>query len=68
MIFSRTIFFFFNDPEGPNLLVVTVMAMIIYFLSLGVMRLLKSSAIDIKRLFIIIFIQIIIATTFYLFL
>lgn len=27
-------FVFFNDPEGPNLLVVMVMAVVIYFLSL----------------------------------
>ncbi len=30
---SRAMFFFFNDPEGPNLLVVVVGAAIIYFLS-----------------------------------
>ncbi len=33
--FSRGIFFFLNDPEGPNLLVVMEMASIIFFLSLA---------------------------------
>ncbi len=33
---SRAMFFFFDDPEGPNLLVVIGMATIIYFLSLGI--------------------------------
>ena len=30
LLLSRTMFTFFDDPEGPNLLVVTVMAVIIY--------------------------------------
>jgi len=33
---SRVMFLLFNDPEGPNLLVVTGMAVIVYFLSLAV--------------------------------
>ena len=36
IICSRTLFFFFNDPEGPNLLIVMVFAMTIYFSSLAV--------------------------------
>jgi hypothetical protein len=31
---SRALFSLLNDPEGPNLLIVMVMAAIIYFLSL----------------------------------
>jgi hypothetical protein len=27
---SRALFFFFHDPEGPNLLIVTVLALILY--------------------------------------
>lgn len=30
LIISRAVFFLINDPEGPNLLVVTVLAAIIY--------------------------------------
>ena len=55
---SRIMFLFFNDPEGPNLLVVTGMAAIIYFLSLGAYLLLPS-AVGLKRLSLAIFIQII---------
>lgn len=33
---SRIIFFFFNDPEGPNLLIVIVLAIVIYFLTLSI--------------------------------
>jgi hypothetical protein len=32
---SRALFAFFNDPEGPNLLIIIVLAAIIYFLSLA---------------------------------
>lgn len=35
LICSRTMFVFFDDPEGPNLLVVAVMASIIYTTSLA---------------------------------
>jgi hypothetical protein len=27
---SRTLFFLFHDPEGPNLLIVTVLALLLY--------------------------------------
>jgi len=30
LVCSRALFFFFNDPEGPNLLIVTVLALILY--------------------------------------
>lgn len=35
LIFSRIMFVFFNDPEGPNLLIVMVTAIVVYFLSLS---------------------------------
>ncbi len=34
LVCSRILFSLFNDPEGANLLVVVVMALIMYFLSL----------------------------------
>jgi len=67
LVCSRTMFFFFNDPEGPNLLVVTVMAAIIYFPSLAI-YLLNPSYIPltgVKRLLLVICMQIILATGFY---
>lgn len=35
VVFSRMMFVFFNDPEGPNLLVVGVAAAVVYGLSVG---------------------------------
>ena len=34
LVCSRTFFALINDPEGPNLLIVVVLALIVYFLSL----------------------------------
>ena len=34
LVFSKVSFLFLNDPEGPNLLIVTVTAGVIYVLSL----------------------------------
>jgi hypothetical protein len=46
---SRIVFVFINDPEGPNLLVVMVLAAIIFGLSLaayaGIRRYYKSTSI-----------------------
>lgn len=35
LLVSRAIFFLINDPEGPNLLIVTVLAAVIYSASLA---------------------------------
>jgi len=42
VVCSRAVFFFINDPEGPNLLVVMVLAVLIFFISLGVYFLFKK--------------------------
>lgn len=34
LICARGLFFFFNDPEGPNLLIVVVTALFIFLISL----------------------------------
>jgi hypothetical protein len=66
MVASRVMFLFFNDPEGPNLLVVMGMAVIIYFLSLAVYLFYPSTKLTgLKRLLLVIFVQIIIVTGFY---
>jgi hypothetical protein len=67
LLCSRAMFWFFDDPEGPNLLVVTVMAAILYVLSL-VGFALRPSATGPKKLLLPILIQIIIATGLYFFL
>ncbi len=65
MVCSRAMFWFFDDPEGPNLLIVTGMAAVLYFLSLKAYQLIFSTT-GFKRLFLAIATQIIIATTFFL--
>ncbi len=35
IVFSRGLFFFFDDPEGPNLLIVIVLAAALYVASLA---------------------------------
>lgn len=64
---SRTMFYFFDDPEGPNLLVVTGMAVIIYFLSLAirVFHPLHLTSTKSKDVLLTIVIQIIITTGIY---
>jgi hypothetical protein len=70
IVCSRLMFLFFNDPEGPNLLVVMGMALVVYLLSLAVYLLTPStlplvSFTGLKRLLFVIFIQLIIVTGFY---
>lgn len=71
---SRAMFVFIDDPEGPNLLVVMVMAAIIYSLSLpiylytpGAQSFLRAylSLTGFKRLLFVVLIQILIAAAFY---
>ncbi len=63
---SRAMFSFFNDPEGPNLLIVMVMAVIVYVLSLAVYLYFPSTKKDdLKKILLAISIQIIIVTSFY---
>lgn len=75
-ISSRTMLTSFDDPEGPNLLIVTVLALVLYFVSWSVYRynpsetgafqqLSFSSLSGFKRLLLAISIQILIAVTLY---
>lgn len=77
LVCSRAMFFFFNDPEGPNLLIVTVMAFIIYSFSMMIYlrtispkRMLQQISslafLSFRNLLVVILIQIIITTTFWL--
>lgn len=64
---SRLMFALINDPEGPNLLVVTVMAAVIYLMSSAIyLSNVYPSLTGFKRSSAAIFIQIFIATCFYL--
>ena len=64
IVFSRIMFFFFNDPEGPNVLVVAGMAAVVYLLSLGAYALSPAVTIS-KRLSLIIVIQIVLVGALY---
>ncbi len=63
---SRLLFFFFDDPEGPNLLIVMVMAGFIYAVSLFLYT--RNSLLQfagLKRLLVLIFIQVLLVTILY---
>jgi hypothetical protein len=62
IVCSRLLFFFFNDPEGPNLLVVMGMAAIVYVVSLAA-YVFKLSTLG--KLSLAIFIQIVAVTGLY---
>lgn len=64
LVCSRILFLFFNDPEGPNLLVVVGMASAVYLLSL-VAYALNSSTAGSKRLVLVILIQILLVVSLY---
>ncbi|MES2213951.1 MAG: hypothetical protein V4465_00965 [Patescibacteria group bacterium] len=69
LLCSRAMFVFFNDPEGPNLLIVTVMAAILYAVSLAAYTLSSSKITDnLKKLLLSVAVQILVASIFYLFL
>lgn len=67
VICSRTMFVFIDDPEGPNLLVVTVLAIVVYFLSLGVSLLIPASAVSVhlKKVVFSIAVPIVVVTGLY---
>ena len=63
---SRMMFALFHDPEGPNLLVVTAMASIIFLVSSAVyLSNIYPSLTGFKRTLAAIVIQILVATGFY---
>ena len=62
--FSRTFFFLFHDPEGPNLLIVTVLAMLLYVASFIAWRFIPATTAS-KKLFFAICTQVLIVTGLY---
>ena len=65
IVCSRAMFLFFNDPEGPNLLVVMGMAVIVYLPSLAVYLFGSSKITGLKRLLLVILLQVLLATALY---
>lgn len=64
LICSRTLFALFNDPEGPNLLVVAVMAVILYSVSFAVYTF-SPSITALNRLLVAVATQILLVAVFY---
>ena len=60
---SKTLFFLFNDPEGPNLLIVTVLAVMLYIASFIVWRFIPATTP--KKLLLAICTQVAIVTALY---
>src|SRR5215467_14367812 len=57
---SRTLFFLFHDPEGPNLLIVMVLAVMLYITSFIVWRFVPATTA--KKLLLAIGAQVVIVT------
>jgi len=57
MLCSRTLFFFFNDPEGPNLLIVVVLAIALYLLSFAAYVFVPAKIKGIKQFLVAIGVQ-----------
>ena len=60
---SRTLFFLFHDPEGPNLLIVTALATMLYVASFIVWRFIPATTV--KKLLLAICTQVAIVTGLY---
>ena len=58
IVCSRTLFFFFNDTEGPNLLIVGGLATAIFLLSFAAYVFLPSNLKGLKKLSVLVCAQI----------
>lgn len=69
VLLSRAVFFFIDDPEGPNLLVVTVLGAIVLGLTLLVLRFVAPSATTAtgKRIALGLLTEIVLLAGFYIF-
>ena len=67
LLVSRAMFAFIDDPEGPNLLIVTVLAAIVWLLSLGLyVRSHLVTITGLKRLLLAVLVQMMIVTALHL--
>lgn len=64
IVCSRVLFVFFNDPEGPNLLIVAVLAAILYAASLVAYRFAPVRT-ALSKLSMAVFIQILLVVGLY---
>lgn len=63
LFFSKVIFWLINDPEGPNLLIVSVAAIGLFLISLFIFSLLKNKSV-LTKLVVAIVVQVLIAMCF----
>lgn len=64
VLLSKVLFFFFDDPEGPNLLVVMVVALVIYGISLA-LYFSRLPTNGFKRLLTAVTVQVVMTTVLY---
>lgn len=62
---SRMLFFLFNDPEGPNLLIVTVLALVLYTISAVAYLFAPAKIGGIARLLTVVGIQLLVVLVLY---
>jgi hypothetical protein len=62
---SRALFALFNDPEGPNLLIVMVLAVVVYAVSLAVYMYTPSKQEGPKGILLPLFVQVLLVTCLY---
>lgn len=65
IVCSRLLFLFFNDPEGPNPLIVAVAALVVYLLSWTAYTFGPLKINGFKRLFTAVCIQILLIVALY---
>jgi len=65
IICTRMLFILFNDPEGPNLLIITVFTLFVYLLSVGAYLFGPVKIKGIIRLAAVIVIQLLLVTGLY---
>jgi hypothetical protein len=65
LVCSRTLFFLFHDLEGPNLLIVTLLALLLYSASFIVWRFIPATTAS-KKLFLAVCTQLLIVTGLYI--
>jgi hypothetical protein len=67
IICSRVLFLFFNDPEGPNLLIVAGLAVVLFFLSFAAYVFIPSKTKGFTRLSVAVCIQVLSVIGLYFF-
>lgn len=64
IVSSRVMFVFFNDPEGPNLLVISVAAIIVFLLSFAV-YFFSAPTTNLRKALLAVLVPMVITASFY---